>query len=53
MRIGVFDSGIGGLTVVQEIQKYVSHADILYIADSGNFNVKKKKRTYEYENWSV
>ncbi|PGK51478.1 glutamate racemase [Priestia megaterium] len=50
MRIGVFDSGVGGLTVVREIQKYVSHADILYIADSGNlpYGTKSKEELTVY-----
>lgn len=34
MKIGVFDSGLGGLTVVKAINKYFKGADILYIADT-------------------
>lgn len=34
MKIGVFDSGVGGLTVVQEIIRQMPTADILYIGDS-------------------
>jgi glutamate racemase len=34
--IGVFDSGVGGLSVLIEIQKLLPHEDILYFADSGN-----------------
>jgi glutamate racemase len=34
--IGIFDSGVGGLSVMQEIQKILPHEDILYYADSGN-----------------
>ena len=32
--IGVFDSGLGGLTVVREIQAALPCADVLYFADS-------------------
>lgn len=34
--LGIFDSGIGGLSVMQEIVKLLPHEDILYYADSGN-----------------
>lgn len=34
--IGIFDSGVGGLSVLQAIQKILPHEDILYFADSGN-----------------
>ncbi len=34
--LGVLDSGIGGLSVMQEIVKLLPHEDILYYADSGN-----------------
>jgi glutamate racemase len=32
--IGVFDSGVGGLSVMREIAKQLPHEDILYFADS-------------------
>jgi glutamate racemase len=32
--IGVFDSGIGGLTVVKEIRRFLPHENILYIGDT-------------------
>ena len=34
MRVGVFDSGIGGLTVVKAITEVLKGADIFYIADT-------------------
>ena len=34
MRIGVFDSGLGGLTIVRAIAHVVKGADIFYIADT-------------------
>ena len=32
--IGIFDSGLGGLTVFEEIQALLPHENLLYIADS-------------------
>ena len=32
--IGIFDSGIGGLSVLKEIRKQLPHEDFIYIADS-------------------
>ena len=34
--IGIFDSGIGGLTVWKEVQRLLPHEDIIYLADSEN-----------------
>lgn len=34
--IGVFDSGMGGLSIVQEIQAYLPHEHIMYFADTLN-----------------
>lgn len=34
LPIGIFDSGIGGLSVLKEIQNLLPHEDLLYIADS-------------------
>lgn len=34
MKVGVFDSGLGGLTVVSAIQKVLKGADIFYVADT-------------------
>ena len=34
--IGVFDTGIGGLTVVKELQKILPGEDIVYFGDSAN-----------------
>ena len=36
LKIGVFDSGLGGLTVVQALTKVVKGAEIFYIADTKN-----------------
>ena len=34
--IGVFDSGVGGLSVLIEIRRELPHEDLLYVADSGH-----------------
>lgn len=34
MKVGVFDSGLGGLTVLNAIIKNLKGADIFYIADT-------------------
>ena len=34
--VGVFDSGLGGLSVWQELVKLMPNEDIIYFADSGN-----------------
>jgi glutamate racemase len=36
VRLGVFDSGLGGLTVVREIKRLLPLLDIVYIGDSKN-----------------
>ena len=33
--IGVFDSGLGGLTAVKELLKLLPHEDIVYFGDTG------------------
>lgn len=34
--VGVFDSGVGGLSVLREIQTLLPHESLLYVADSGH-----------------
>lgn len=34
-RIGIFDSGVGGLTVAREIRKLLPKEGLLYVADNG------------------
>ena len=36
LRIGVFDSGLGGLTVVKAMTKVIKGAEIFYVADTKN-----------------
>ena len=35
-KIGVFDSGIGGLTVLEELKKTLPKEDFIFYADSAN-----------------
>ncbi len=35
--IGVFDSGVGGLTVVAEIMRQIPHEDVVYFGDVGRY----------------
>ena len=35
-KIGVFDSGIGGLTVLEELKKMLPKEDFIFYADSAN-----------------
>lgn len=34
--IGVFDSGVGGLSTLREIRRELAHEDLLYVADSAH-----------------
>ena len=34
--IGIFDSGVGGLSVLLEVRRALPHEDLLYVADSGH-----------------
>ena len=34
--IGVFDSGLGGLTVLKALQKYLPHESFIYLGDTAN-----------------
>ncbi len=38
--IGVFDSGLGGLTVVRALLDLVPGADVVYFGDTGRFPVR-------------
>jgi glutamate racemase len=34
--IGIFDSGVGGLSVLRQITRLLLHEDIIYVADAAN-----------------
>jgi glutamate racemase len=44
--IGVFDSGVGGLSVLQEIRRALPGEDLLYVADSGHAPYGDKSRQF-------
>ena len=48
--IGVFDSGIGGLTVLREIIKILPNEEYIYYADTDNvpYGIKPKNEVKEY-----
>ena len=48
--IGVFDSGVGGLTVVKEIRKLLPHEDIVYFGDTARvpYGTKTPETLLEY-----
>ncbi|RKZ35268.1 glutamate racemase [bacterium] len=35
--LGIFDSGVGGLTVVKEISRHLPQEDIIYLGDTGRY----------------
>ena len=53
--IGVFDSGLGGLTVVKAMKKLLPYESILYFGDTARlpYGVKSKKLVIEYSNQIV
>jgi len=48
--IGIFDSGVGGLTVFKEIRKQFPNEDIIYFGDTARvpYGPKSKKTVIEY-----
>ena len=44
--IGIFDSGVGGLSILQHIRQLLPHEDILYVADSAYAPYGCKDETY-------
>jgi glutamate racemase len=44
--VGIFDSGIGGLSVALEIRRQLPHEDLLYVADSGHAPYGDRPRAY-------
>jgi glutamate racemase len=44
--IGVFDSGVGGLSVLRHIRAQLPHEDLIYFADSGHAPYGEKTEQY-------
>ena len=44
-KIGVFDSGIGGLTLASELNKRLKNHSIIYFGDTAHFPYGEKSQT--------
>ena len=44
--VGVFDSGVGGLSVLAEIRRLLPHESLLYVADSGHVPYGEKSAEF-------
>jgi glutamate racemase len=53
--IGVFDSGVGGLTVLKSLLKYLPDYDYIYLGDNARspYGNKIKEEVYEYTRQAV
>ena len=53
--IGVFDSGIGGLTLVKPLREHLPNADIVYFGDTGRvpYGTKSKDTIIKYSHQDV
>ncbi|WLI07480.1 glutamate racemase [Pseudomonas sp. FP597] len=47
--IGVFDSGVGGVSVLDEIQRLLPHESLLYVADGGHIPYGEKTPAFILE----
>ena len=50
MKIGIFDSGLGGLIITHALKESLGHYDYLYLGDTANlpYGNKTKDQIYEY-----
>ena len=53
--IGIFDSGLGGLTAVKVLKKLMPHEDIIYFGDTARapYGPKSKEKIIEYASQSI
>lgn len=51
--IGVFDSGVGGLSVLHDVRAALPNEDLIYVADSGHVPYGSKSQEYIQERSSV
>jgi glutamate racemase len=49
MKIGIFDSGLGGLIIAKAIKKHLSHYDYVYYGDTLNLPYGEKSKTQIYQ----
>ena len=47
--IGVFDSGVGGLSVLREIHQFLPHENLIYVADSAHAPYGDKSKEFILE----
>ena len=47
-RIGIFDSGLGGTTVLKEMMKALPNEDYIYYGDNGNFPYGSGKTNFRF-----
>lgn len=47
--IGVFDSGVGGLSVLRALHRHLPHSQLLYVADSGFAPYGERDESYVIE----
>ncbi|MEZ4743008.1 MAG: glutamate racemase [Bdellovibrionota bacterium] len=52
LKIGIFDSGVGGLTIMQAVEKHIPNANYIYCSDSKNYPYGPK-RPEEVKQFSV
>ena len=45
MKIGIFDSGMGGLSVLHRALRMIPEADFLYYADEEHVHMGKKQES--------
>lgn len=50
MKVGIFDSGVGGITVLKRAMEYIPEADYIYYADNLHvpYGTKPKEEVYGY-----
>lgn len=52
--IGIYDSGVGGLSVIAAIRELLPHEDLLYVADAGHLPYGEKSTFYVVERaWRI
>lgn len=49
MSIGVFDSGLGGLSVLKHLKQQLDHESFVYVADSANAPYGNKLESFIYQ----
>jgi glutamate racemase len=49
IKVGLFDSGVGGLSILRAIREHMPHADLLYVADSAHAPYGEKSEAFIIE----